>query len=105
MSQFHSDPEKAKIAAAVLLTSPGVPFLYYGEEIGMLGTKPDPEIRTPMQWSTDDNAGFSSVEPWQPINPDWETVNVELQTDTPTSILSQYRTLIQVRNQHVALRV
>ncbi len=105
MSQFRGDTNKAIIASAVLLTTPGVPFLYYGEEIGMQGLKPDPQIRTPMQWSSADFAGFSTVEPWQPVNPDRETVNVATENDSDSSLLSIYRTLIQARNQHVALRV
>ena len=48
MSYFKGDPIKAKLAASVLLTTPGTPFVYYGEEIGMTGNKPDEQIRTPM---------------------------------------------------------
>ncbi len=105
LSQLRGNVDKAKIASAVLLTAPGVPFLYYGEEIGMEGIKPDNQIRTPMQWSSAAFAGFSTVEPWQPVNPDWETVNVATETDSDSSLLSMYRTLILARNQHIALRV
>lgn len=105
ISQFGNDPQKARVAAAILLTAPGVPFLYYGEEIGMQGVKPDQQIRSPMQWSSTDFAGFSTVAPWQPLNPAWEIFNVETQNGDPSSMLNLYRTLIQARNQHVALRV
>jgi alpha-amylase len=48
MSQLDNDPEKAKNAALLLLAGPGVPFIYYGEEVGMTGVKPDEDLRTPM---------------------------------------------------------
>jgi len=104
MSQLGDDPQKARAAAALLLTAPGVPFLYYGEEIGMTGQKPDEQIRSPMQWSTQPFAGFSTVAPWQPFNSSWGIFNVALQTSDPGSMLSFYRDLIQARNQHAALR-
>ena len=105
LSQLGGDPQKAMLAASLLLTAPGVPFLYYGEEIGMLGQKPDEQIRSPMQWSTSPFAGFSTVSPWQPLNPNWISFNVERATDDPASILSHYRDLILLRSQHPALRV
>ena len=89
----------------MLLTAPGVPFIYYGEEIGMLGLKPDEMIRTPMQWSADTNAGFTTGIPWETLNPDFVTVNVALEQEDPDSLLSFYRALIGLRNQHSALRV
>jgi len=104
MSQLGDDPQNARAAAALLLTAPGVPFLYYGEEIGMTGQKPDEQIRSPMQWSTQPFAGFSTVAPWQPFNSSWGIFNVALQTSDPGSMLSFYRDLIQARNQHAALR-
>jgi len=97
--------EKAKILAGILLTTPGIPFLYYGEEIGMSGMKPDEMIRTPMQWSNAANAAFTEGEPWEAVNPDFPLVNVARQTDDDTSLLEFYRTLIQLRNAHSALRV
>ena len=104
MTQVNGDVNKAKAAAAVLLTSPGVPFIYYGEEIGMVGDKPDPLIRTPMQWTGGENAGFTSGTPWQAVTIDYTTRNVEMQSSDPASLLSLYRTLIQLRNDHYALR-
>ena len=105
MSQLHRDPIKAKLAAAVLLTIPGVPFIYYGEEIGMTGIKPDEMIRTPMQWSGDENAGFTSGTPWEAINSDYIDKNVAVQTEDPESLLSRYRDLIRIRAVHPALQV
>ncbi len=99
------DPAKAKLAAALLLTSPGVPFLYYGEEIGMTGTKPDEDIRLPMQWTSDDpNVGFTTGVPWRAPAADYPDVSVALQEDDPDSLLNTYRTLIRLRNEHEALR-
>ena len=50
LTLLDGDVERAKLAASLLLTMPGVPFVYYGEELGMEGDKPDPRIRTPMPW-------------------------------------------------------
>lgn len=104
MSQLREVP-KVKLASLMLLTSPGVPFLYYGEEIGMSGVKPDEDIRRPMQWTGEaPGAGFSSASPWREPAPDYGEVNVAAQTENPDSLLTHYRTLIQLRNQSQALR-
>jgi glycosidase len=104
MTSLGRDPDRARLAATILLTLPGVPFIYYGEEIGMIGKKPDERIRTPMQWTADEHAGFTTGRPWEPVNDDYGTVNVEAQSTDPDSLLSHYRQLIRVRNDHVALR-
>jgi alpha-amylase len=96
---------KSKSAAGILLTAPGIPFIYYGEEIGMSGTKPDELIRTPMQWDNTPTAGFTSGTPWQAVNTDFTTVNVDSQAGVDDSLLEHYRTLIHLRNEHTALRV
>jgi alpha-amylase len=106
MSRLGGDVEKAKLAASTLLTLPGAPFIYYGEEIGMTGVKPDENLRSPMQWSADANAGFTSAEfPWRLAHEDYKTVNVAAQTDDPDSLLSRYRNLVRLRSEHAALRV
>ncbi|MBI4731909.1 MAG: alpha-amylase [Chloroflexi bacterium] len=105
LSQLGGDINKAKVAASMLLTAPGVPFLYYGEEVGLMGEKPDEDIRRPMQWSADAHAGFSTDFPWRSPGEGWETNNVASETDDPASLLSHYRTLIRTRNDHAALRV
>ena len=105
MSVLNDEIEAAKSAAFLLLTSPGVPYLYYGEEIGMLGKKPDEDIRKPLQWSDEANAGFTTGTPWRAANSDYTTKNIASQSADPGSLLSFYRTLIQLRNNHVALRV
>jgi glycosidase len=105
MSQLSMDTSKAKLAASVLLTAPGVPFVYYGEEIGMTGVKPDMFIRTPMQWATQENAGFTKGVPWEPVNIDYGEKNVAEQSTDPTSLLSCYRKLIRLRAEHPALQI
>ncbi len=104
MSVFNGDTGKAKAAAALLLTSPGVPFIYYGEEIGMSGKKPDEDIRLPMQWTNEANAGFSTADPWRAPATDHETINVQAQQADPNSLLNHYSTLLKLRKEYPALR-
>jgi alpha-amylase len=105
MSQLTGDAAekqaKAKAAAAILLTLPGVPFIYYGEEIGHTGGKPDPNIRTPMQWDASGQA-FSVVKPWRKTQPDVGEVNVEAQRGR-NSLLEHYTRLIKLRKENPAL--
>lgn len=105
MTQLADNDQKAKLAASLLLTTPGVPFIYYGEEVGMQGEWGNDWNRRPMQWTDGTFGGFSSLTPWQTLGPGWQNFNVELESQDPESILSHYRTLIQIRNQHAALRV
>jgi glycosidase len=103
-SQLHEDPAALRLAAGLLLTGGGTPFLYYGEEIGLTGRKPDEDIRTPMPWSAAaPAAGFSTATPWEPLAPGWETRNVAAQTSDPSSLLSTYRELIRLRASAPAL--
>lgn len=131
-------PEREKLCAAVQLTARGIPFVYYGEEIGMrdlelpLATARDPlarmyrflpdfvarrlhaagvllnrdACRTPMQWSTAPNAGFSpaGAVPWLPVHPAAELVNVEAEERDPASILHCYRRLLRLRKTRPALQ-
>ncbi len=105
MDQLGYDPKKVKVASSMLLTGPGVPFIYYGEEIGMQGSKPDERIRAPMQWSADPFVGFSSSDIWETPGNGWEYYNVAIEENNPESILNHYKNLIHIRNQHAALRV
>jgi alpha-amylase len=104
MTQLGGDMNKAKFAAFFLLTSPGTPFIYYGEEIGMQGKKPDENIRLPMQWTSIENAGFTTSRPWRAPAKDFSSVNVDGQTGAPDSLLEHYRTLIQLRNKYPTLQ-
>ena len=95
--------EQAKVAATLQFTFGGVPFIYYGEEIGMQGAKPDENIRRPLQWTTD--GGFSTGTPWRGYYEDYATRNITAQSATPDSLLNHYRALIALRNNHAALRI
>ena len=96
-----------KVAASLLLTGPGVPFIYYGEEIGMAGSKPDERIRSPMQWDDSQFAGFTAgASVWQALQSaeNVALANIAAQSGDPASLLSHYRSLIQLRNANSALR-
>jgi alpha-amylase len=105
MSTLFNVTAKGKEAAMLLLTSPGVPFIYYGEEIGQTGAKPDEKIRTPMQWTAGDKAGFTTGNPWEVINTEFTKINADTESKDPESLFNLYKALIQARNQHEALRV
>ncbi len=97
--------ERSRMAASLLLTLPGTPFLYYGEEIGVQGAKPDPELRKPLPWTGGPKGGFTLGRPWQELDAEAATVNVAAQDRDPESLLHHYRRLIALRNEHPALRV
>lgn len=103
MTQLGGDPEKARAAASLYFSLPGVPFVYYGEEIGMVGEAPDERGRRPMQWTAGQYAGFSEAAPWK-MPDDNGSFNVSSENDDPASLLSHYRTLISLRSSHPALR-
>jgi glycosidase len=95
-----------RVAAGILLTGPGTPFLYYGEEVAMTGTKPDEDIRKPMPWTGEENGGFTeAARPWRDLPEGYEENNVAAMEDDPDSLLNLYRRLIHLRNDHEALRV
>ena len=98
------DLDRAKAAAGIYLTLPGVPFVYYGEEVGLIGAGPDQNKRSPMQWTDGAQAGFTIAEPWQPLNDNYRQFNVLVEDEDPTSLLSWYRQLIHLRNRTPALR-
>ena len=108
----------------LLLTLRGTPTLYYGDEIGMtnvaipsdqvkdpyeknvpgLGLGRDP-VRTPMQWNGDESADFTTGQPLLPLADDYKTVNVAVERQQPTSLLSLYHRLIELRRAEPALSV
>jgi alpha-amylase len=104
MTRLGEKIGKAKMAASILLTVPGTPFIYYGEEIGMSGSKPDPNLRTPMHWDDSENAGFTTGYPWSSPKLDYAEKNVKVESADPDSLLSHYRELIRIRSNHYALR-
>jgi alpha-amylase len=109
LTTLRGDVDRNRAAATLLLTLPGTPFLYYGEEIGMTGDKiggnqPDYRLRTPMHWSRRPGVGFTDGLAWEPLQPDSLTANVEAQTGDPGSLLSHHRRLVHARNGSAALR-
>ncbi|WP_433698347.1 maltose alpha-D-glucosyltransferase [Nocardiopsis sp. CA-288880] len=107
---LDNDRNQIELFTALLLSLPGSPVLYYGDEIGMgdniwLGDRD--AVRTPMQWSSDRNAGFSKGDParlYLPLIMDpvygYQALNVEAQRDNPGSLLHWTRRMIQIRKRH-----
>jgi len=115
---------QARVAMMLLLTLRGTPTLYQGDElaIGEVPIPPDrirdpqhfrqPTLdigrdrsRTPMPWDASPHGGFSTAEPWLPLNPDWPTRNVAAQESDPASMLTLTRTLLALRRAEPALSV
>ncbi len=94
-----------RLAAALLLTLPGTPWIYYGQELGMLnGATPGDEAkRLPMQWDDSDHAGFTTGEPWAPPRSTALADSVAGQLAEPQSLLAWYRDLIALRRSRPAL--
>ncbi|MGQ0839819.1 maltose alpha-D-glucosyltransferase [Actinokineospora sp.] len=109
---LDNDRNQQELFTALLLSLPGSPVLYYGDEIGMgdniwLGDRD--AVRTPMQWSPDRNAGFSRCDParlYLPAIADpvygFQAVNVESQMNNTSSLLHWTRRMLQVRTEHPA---
>ncbi len=103
LDQLHGNMNHMRMAAAMLLTMPGHPFVYYGEEIGMHGVKPDPDIRQPMCW---DRNPHQAGETWWEPAPDNAApgLSVAAERADPHSLLHFYRRLIHWRIELPALR-
>ncbi len=113
----------AKLMAGMYLTLRGTPIMYYGEELGMENNDPvrkedvkDPigiagwpeekgrdGERTPMQWNTSPNAGFSAAKPWLPVPASYKTHNVASELEDPDSVLQFYKHLLALRHHEPAL--
>lgn len=104
-TQLGRSQGRLRNAAAILLTLPGAPFLYYGEEVGIENgpTGGDESKRTPMPWNATPGGGFTTGTPWFGFAPGRETGNVAAQTGDPASLLSRYRNLIRARKAAPAL--
>lgn len=115
--------EQARVVALMQLTLPGLPVVYYGDELGMPNTdipldarqdpiyltNPDPNAwrdpeRTPMQWDATPGAGFTAAKPWLPVGEGLERRNVATQANEPDSFLALYRRLLQLRDRYAVLR-
>ena len=70
----------------------------------MEGEKPDPDIRRPMQWTSENNASFTTSTPWEALGPNYQTANVAVESADPDSLLSFYKTLIAIRTKYPVLR-
>ena len=99
------DERRLKLAASLLLSLPGTPFLYYGEEIGMTDGpgSGDVEKRTPMRWEPVAGLGFTSGTPWTDPGPGTPGVSVAEQRASPSSLWWHYRRAISLRRLHPAL--
>nr|WP_228643482.1 maltose alpha-D-glucosyltransferase [Microtetraspora sp. AC03309] len=107
---LDNDRNQIELFTALLLSLPGSPVLYYGDEIGMgdniwLGDRDG--VRTPMQWTPDRNAGFSSCDPgrlYLPLIMDpiygYQAINVEAQQKSPSSLLHFTKRMIEIRKRH-----
>jgi maltose alpha-D-glucosyltransferase/alpha-amylase len=114
-SLMDNDRRQIELLHSLLLTLPGSPVIYYGDEIGMgdniyIGDRKG--VRTPMQWSGDRNAGFSRADPsqlYQAVLLDpmyhYQAINVEAQLRSPTSLLCWLRRLIRVRQKYPVFAV
>jgi maltose alpha-D-glucosyltransferase/alpha-amylase len=109
---LDNDRDQLELFTAMLLSLPGSPILYYGDEIGMgdniwLGDRD--AVRTPMQWTPDRNAGFSQANPGRLYLPTimdpiygYQAINVESQLNSSASLLHWTRRMIEIRKRHPA---
>jgi alpha-glucosidase len=110
--------QQARIGAMLLLTLRGIPTIYNGDELGLVGVATEESLdpkgrnlpglgrdaeRTPMQWDATANAGFTSGVPWLPVQADSSRVNVATERDDPRSMLSLHRRLLDLRREDGAL--
>jgi glycosidase len=115
---------QARVAAMLLLTLRGTPTVYYGDELGLPNVKIPPDravdpaelrqpgkgigrdpVRSPMPWDTGTHGGFTTGEPWLPMNPDWPTRNVAVEAGDDGSMLTLHKRLLALRRAHRALQL
>jgi len=103
LSFLNGDVKKAKLAASLMFTLPGLPYIYYGEEIGMLGQKPDPNIREPFLWDIReaDQQRATWIEPR--FSTDTTVTPLAVQMKDRSSLYMHYKHWISLRNQSKAL--
>ncbi|MCG8475968.1 MAG: alpha-amylase family glycosyl hydrolase [Cytophagales bacterium] len=101
MSVLGNDTEKAKMAGALLMTLPGSPYVYYGEEIGMRGRKPDEFIREPILWDENKQQEATWIAPKYTTHETVKPANV--QAKDKGSMLNHYKMLIHKRKESNAL--
>ncbi len=94
MSRVKGDYEKAELASHILMTLPGMSWIYYGEEIGMQGEGIDEHKREPINW------GDEFTTSWEPIVHNKNIVTVKEQLDDENSLLSKYKTIIQLKKEN-----
>ncbi len=99
MDEVEGNIDKAKQAAAILFTLPYTPYLYYGDELGMYGPKPDEHIREPFLWQTNDEANST----WEPNYHNKTTARLSEQIADTNSIYHVYKNLIHLRNSDEVL--
>ena len=100
-STLHNDINKSKLASSVLLTLPGTAYIYYGEEIGMLGMKPDPNIREPFLWGDENFADTSWMQPAYSLINAVEPLSHQMKD--PGSIYHHYKKWIAFRKDNPVL--
>lgn len=102
-TSFGGSIDKSILAASIYLTLPGTPFIYYGEEIGMEGAKPDEYIREPFKWTDDMKAEYQTYWIVPRYNIPNNGISLEDQLKDPNSILNHYKKLIELRQIHKAI--
>jgi alpha-amylase len=106
-TQLDGKEGKIRLASSLLLTLPGTPFLYYGEEIGLPNgpqDQGDPAKRRPLPWDGSEKGGFTTGKAWAPLVEGWQKQNVAAELGDTGSLLHRYRLLIHVRRASPALR-
>ncbi len=98
---LKGDTDKLKLAASLYILAEGVPFIYYGEEIGMMGAKPDEQIRTPMIWNKKGKDHFQTS--WIESKYNKKTISVALQQKDKNSLLVYYKRLIRLKTKYPSL--